>query len=440
MLECFYGPLWSGSDRARVLEVARAAGATDYVYGPAADERTGGRWREPYAADEEALQDLNARAASLGVRTTWRVSPGAPLDPARGVECSSIEDQRLLRERIRDAAALGFSRVLVAFDDVSAALSPADRAAFGHDPHPLAAAHATMLNLAARAAEEHGLSFLVCPMHYWGVTPSAYRRRLADLLHTDVPVCWTGPGVTSRTISARDAADVAEQWARPLWLWDNYPVNDWDGITRSFDNDTAPRRLPLRALRGRDAALAGVLAGYGTNAALDPLVTLPATVTALRWAADPAAYEPDGALAEAAIMLGLDPEAIAVLAELCGAAPVDEAPGAIMALIASTMAAPSRAEHARQDLGQLALALEGLRDDPGFGSWVAAARGQLDAATFALGVLVGEEAHDGRLAASARALRAEPRAVAHGAMTTLVDWVLGMMGAPAPQHPDELDG
>jgi len=51
VLECFYGPLWSPADRAEVVRRAHRHGATAYVYGPSADERTGPDWRQPYGAD-----------------------------------------------------------------------------------------------------------------------------------------------------------------------------------------------------------------------------------------------------------------------------------------------------------------------------------------------------------------------------------------------------
>ena len=50
VMECFYGPLWQPSSRRGIVQAAAAAGATDYIYGPAADEHTGPAWREPYGS------------------------------------------------------------------------------------------------------------------------------------------------------------------------------------------------------------------------------------------------------------------------------------------------------------------------------------------------------------------------------------------------------
>lgn len=437
VLECFYGPLWTPGERAGVLDAAADAGATDYVYGPAADERTGGRWREPYGADAEPLADLVERARARGVRTTWRVSPGAPLQPARGVRFADADDQAVLQARIADAAALGFDRVLVALDDLGATLGAADRAAFGHDPAPVAAAHAHLLNAAAAAASGVGLGFLACPQHYWGVEPSAYRRRLAELLAPGVPVVWTGPGVTSATITVADAARVVEQWGRPVWLWDNHPVNDWDGLQESFTNDTRPRRLPLTPLAGREPGLAGVLAGYGSNAGLDPRLTLPATVAALTWAADPAGYRPEDALADAATRLGLPAVGIRALAAVAGASPVWTPPGDAATLAARALADASAAPAASEAFAGLIDDLAGLRASGGaFAPWADAAAEQLRVAVDALAIMRGEAVDAAGFAEAVQRVRGEGRSIAHGTLLALADHARGLVGAPPPPLPD----
>lgn len=440
VLECFYGPLWTPDERLHLLRHSAAGGATDYVYGPSADPRTGGGWREPYGAASEGIDALLHHADRLDVRVTWRVSPGAPLTPERGMRFADADDQRLLQASITDAARRGFGRVLVAFDDLAAGLSAADRAVFGHDEHPVAAAHAAVLNRSARTAQDAGMAILACPLHYWGSAPSRYRTRLAELLDPDIPVCWTGPTVTSRTITAADAATVAEQWQRPVWLWDNMPVNDWDGIADSFSNDTTPRRLPLVASRGREAGLADIVAGYGTNSALDAHLTVPATLTALSWAADPASYDADAALAHAATQAGLDPDAISALAAVAGATPADGRPGAVGVLVAALLTGSSSAAEAIDQFQGWRAALTPLTDGdaPAFTAWAQRAGRHLEAAIHGLQVLSGQRQDDGSLARLTRTVRDEPFSVAHHSVALLLDWIQGVMGAPDPAaHPDD---
>lgn len=444
VLECFYGPLWTPEARAAVIRRAHGHGATAYVYGPSADERTGPDWREPYGDDGAHLAELIALTRELGMTATWRVSPGAPLRRDRAMSLADRDELALLLDRVTDLARLGFGRVIVAFDDIDAKLDPGTQAAFAADPHPMAAAQAGVLNAVHDRLAELGTELLVCPTHYWGVEASRYRLRLGELLHPELAACWTGPTVISPTISAAQVRAVAEQLQRPIWLWDNYPVNDWDGAELAFSNMMTPRRLPLAPLRGRDHELADVLAGYGANSALHALAGLPALCTALEWARDPQGYDPERAFVQALDETG-QRRALQALAGLAGPSVLAEDPGVLATACWAALRNPDPADlvSLQHLLSQSAAAIETLSGplEVELRHWREALRIVLPAASAAARILIatrgGEPATNEDITLLRGAVGSWPRlSIASGALFALADHALGTAGAGTPSWPD----
>ena len=324
--ECFYGERWTPEDRIFVMRAAAGYGANAYVYGPSADRRTGGLWREPYSGTERRVMEEFAReCVASGVEPIWRISPAAPLEPEKAITISDAEEMELLIAKIRHMIDLGFSRILIAFDDLTAGLDAVTAATFAGSPHPLAAAHASVLRAVGEAVGHERL--IACPLHYWGIEPSPYREEFGRGFPAEVPVCWTGPSVISDSICAPDARRVADEVGHPVLVWDNYPVNDWDmdGISAlplharpGLDNLVVPRRLPLAPSTGRDPGLSDVVIGIGTNMALDPYAGLPAALTVFDFAWEGESYRPEDSWRAAVVSLGIDVDALATLADSAG--------------------------------------------------------------------------------------------------------------------------
>ncbi|MGM7678661.1 beta-N-acetylglucosaminidase domain-containing protein [Microbacterium sp. A94] len=324
VLECFYGRLWTAQERASVVAGAARRGANAYVFGPSADRGNGGGWREPYAGHVRAdLQALTADLRSRGMVGIWRVSPGAPVEESAGMRLGDAAELSLLLAKVQDVRDIGFEKVLIAFDDLTDGLR--GDAAAAATRHPLAEAHAAIVNAVARANGADRV--IACPTHYWDTAPSRYRTDLAALLEPGVEICWTGPEVISPAVTASEVREVRAQLGRDIWLWDNYPVNDWDldGVTGSIfaqisgvDNLVAPRRLALAALDGRDPGMVDDLAAYGVNAAINPLMGAIPVQTAMDWAWQGASYDPVTSWRSVVEDEGVDAGALAVLADAAG--------------------------------------------------------------------------------------------------------------------------
>lgn len=323
-LECFYGRMWTHDERLEMLRAATRLRLNTYVYGPAADQRTGAQWREAY--DPYSLQhfaELARAGAAGGIDVVWRVSPSAPLDASKGIVLSDERELQTMTRRLSELRETGISTFLVAFDDISG--GPAHEQGHRHvraEPHPLATAQGRLAGAVAAHLATLDAKLIVCPTEYWGTAASGYRRRLSELLNEGVEICWTGPDVVSASISEPDAASVRQAYGRKLWLWDNYPVNDWDDAVRV--DETPTKRLFLGPLEGRAADVAQHLSAYLVNLCPAPAAALPALASAAAWAWQPVAYQPERVAA--AFWTATDPSgSLSRVADLLSVSPLHPA-------------------------------------------------------------------------------------------------------------------
>lgn len=287
-VEGFYGTPWSHAARLDHLRYAAGIGFNTYVYAPKDDPYHRERWRDPYPSDASGrLAELAAHARELGIRFVFTVSPGLSMRFADDAE------HEALAAKAEQLLAAGVTAFGLLFDDVPPELhDPSDVARFGAGGGGSGAAHGeTCRRFAADFLAPHGITepLLVCPTDYAGVAESDYRAAFARTAPEDVLLAWTGPDIVVGAVSGADIDRATASYGRPLLLWDNFPVNDFD-----------PTRLFLGPLTGREAhgeeaALRGIIA----NPMPQALASRFALSTVAGWAADPAGYRPAGALAAA---------------------------------------------------------------------------------------------------------------------------------------------
>jgi len=110
--------------------------------------------------------------------------------------------------------------------------------------HSLAHAHADLANrlnhwLKARDAESW---LIVCPTFYHNLGEPPYVEELGERTEAGISIMWTGAKVVSRTITHEDAELFKLAIRRKPFVWDNYPVNDYE-----------TSRLLMGPITGRDA-------------------------------------------------------------------------------------------------------------------------------------------------------------------------------------------
>lgn len=260
IIEGFYGPLWSWEERRRVVDVLVPHGYGFYLYAPKADPWLRRRWDEPHpravATEMAAFADF---CRQRGLRFGVGLSPFEVFNDFDDRARKALADKLAFLDRI------GVQDLAILFDDMRS------------DTPDLARRQAEIMHwVQARTGASR---LLICPSYYsddpvldrvFGPRPDAYLETLGQALAPSIEVFWTGEEVCSREFSPGHLQRVAKALGRKPVLWDNYPVNDGDRMSR---------HLHLRAFTGRPAANAAHLAGHAINPALQPTLSIIPAIT-----------------------------------------------------------------------------------------------------------------------------------------------------------------
>ncbi|WP_420036478.1 beta-N-acetylhexosaminidase family protein [Streptomyces sp. cg28] len=256
-IEGFYGAPWSHSDRVDQLAFYGDIKANTYIYTPKDDAYLRAQWRDPYPADKLAdLHELIEQARTHHVDFTYALSPGLSIcysDPA---------DVSALKKKLGTLYDQGARSFYVALDDISYTKwnCDADRATYGAPGRAAAGqAQADLLNAVQHDfidthADATPLQFV--PTEYSDTADSAYKSVLRAQLDPKVIVQWTGTDVVPPSVTLADAEAASEVWGRKVFLWDNYPVNDYGQTTG---------RLLMAPYDKREAGLHKALSGIVLN-------------------------------------------------------------------------------------------------------------------------------------------------------------------------------
>ena len=271
VIEGFYGPPWSHSDRLDMLRFMGRSGLKVYIYAPKNDPYHRTRWREPYPEDaERQLRELVQAADAAGVEFWYAISPGLTITYS-----DSLDYQELLR-KIEQVATLGVEHFGLFVDDVPTELAhAADRAAYG----TLAGAHVALTNRLYTYLAERGHTLALTPTTYtnaWGDLD--YLAEIGAGVAQQVVILWTGPDVASPIITKAQASDWGALLQRKPLLWDNYPVNDY-----------ARWRIFLGPVTGRAGDLAETTLGIIANPMNEAHASMIPLATLAEYARDPAA-------------------------------------------------------------------------------------------------------------------------------------------------------
>lgn len=256
-IEGFYGSPWTHAERMDQLAFYGEVKANTYVYAPKDDPYHRERWREPYPPEElSELGDLVEQARAHHVRFTFALSPGTSIcyaDPA---------DRKALSAKLGAMYDLGIRSFSIPLDDIDYTNwnCPADRDRYGAPGRQAAArAQVELLNQvqAEFVTDRPGVQPLqMVPTEYGDLEDSPYKRWFRANLDQRIEVMWTGTDVVPPSITIEQADQIARLYGRNVFVWDNYPVNDFE---------QSAGRLLLAPYDHREPGLSDHLSGLVSN-------------------------------------------------------------------------------------------------------------------------------------------------------------------------------
>ncbi len=257
VIEGFYGRTWSFETRLAYAGYLADAGLNTCIYCPKGDLYLRSRWQEDWpAAQWGELLQLSTAYRARGIH--W----GVGLSPVELYRNYGGPERARLRRKVERLGELGAPILAILFDDM-----PGDLDA-------LATRQAEIVSDVCQWLPAARL--LVCPTYYsfdpvlerhFGTMPRDYWPQLGRELPPRAEIFWTGNRVCSESIAVADIEQIVRQLARPVILWDNYPVND--GAVRS-------NFLYTSSLPGRSPGLRPLLSGHLCNPMNQGLLSLPA--------------------------------------------------------------------------------------------------------------------------------------------------------------------
>ncbi|MEV6901716.1 beta-N-acetylglucosaminidase domain-containing protein [Amycolatopsis sp. NPDC051372] len=305
-IEGFYGPPWSTADRLRQIAFLGEVKANTYVYSAKDDAYLRAQWRDPYPADELAtLGQLVRSATEHHVDFTYALSPGVSI-------CfSSPDDLAAVKAKLQSVYDLGVRSFSIPFDDISYTKwnCAADQTAFGAPGQAAAGkAQVSLLNaITSGFVETHdgARPLQTVPTEYSDLKDSPYKTELRENLDPSVVVQWTGTDVVPPSVTTDEAQQVSTVYGRKVFLWDNYPVNDYE---------QSAGRLLLAPYAQREAGLSQYLNGIVANPMNQEAASEVAEFGATDFAWNDAGYSPERSWPQAlARLAGGDARATAAL-------------------------------------------------------------------------------------------------------------------------------
>lgn len=280
VIEGFYGTAYTHEFRKELFAFMGQNKMNAYIYAPKDDAKHRARWRELYTGSElKRMTDLIETANVNHVKFIYAISPGGDINLESGYE-ADFEKLMAKCEQIYD---LGCRDFAIFLDDI---------------PTLDAEGHAKLLNdFQTRFVKTHeGMSDLVAiTTEYTDPFLTDYTDRIAPLIHEDIELMWTGPGVVPASITNQSLRNIIHKYGRNVFIWWNYPVND-----------VLVNNLYMGACEGLEPDLYQSITGLVANPMNQGYASMVPLFTTADYLWNPEAYEGEDSLAAACEALAPD--------------------------------------------------------------------------------------------------------------------------------------
>ncbi|MGT2934366.1 protein O-GlcNAcase [Streptococcus castoreus] len=220
IIEGFYGIPWTREERLDCLRFLADKGMNTYMYAPKDDDYQRKNWRDLYPEDWMAyFKDLVQVAKEHQIDFWYMISPGLDFNYTKE------EDYRFLYQKLQQLLDLGVCHFGLLLDDIDYRIVDAVERRFKKTAY--AQAHLITQVYDFLNAQHAAPELVVCPTEYDNQHDSLYLAELSETTPSDIAFFWTGPSTLASQISQVDIETMAAIYKRPIIIWDNIPVNDY---------------------------------------------------------------------------------------------------------------------------------------------------------------------------------------------------------------------
>ena len=273
VIEGFYGTAWTHEYRKDLFAFMGENKMNAYIYAPKDDAKHRAQWRSLYTGVElERMTDLIETANENYVKFIYAISPGGDINLGSGYEA----DFKKLMAKCEQIYELGCRDFAIFLDDI---------------PTLDAEGHAKLLNdFQTRFVETHeGMSDLIAiTTEYTDPFLTSYTDKIAPLIHKDIELMWTGPGVVPDKITNVSLRNIIRKYGRNVLIWWNYPVND-----------VLVNNLYMGACEGLETTLYESITGLTANPMNQGYASMVPLFTTADYLWNPEAYDGEASLTAA---------------------------------------------------------------------------------------------------------------------------------------------
>ena len=273
VIEGFYGTAWTHEYRKDLFAFMGQNKMNAYIYAPKDDAKHRAQWRALYTeAESERMTELIETANENYVKFIYALSPGGDIDLGSGYEA----DFDKLIAKCQQMYDLGVRDFAIFLDDI---------------PTLDAQGHGKLLSdFQTRFVMTHdGVGDLIAiTTEYGDPFLTDYTNQIAPLIHEDVVLMWTGPGVIPESITNKSLQHIIKTYNRNVLIWWNYPVND-----------TLANHLFMGPCVNLEADLYKSITGLTANPMNQGYASMVPLFTTGDYLWNPEAYDPDSSLAAA---------------------------------------------------------------------------------------------------------------------------------------------
>ena len=273
VIEGFYGTAWTNEYRKDLFAFMGQNKMNAYIYAPKDDAKHRAQWRELYTGKELGrMASLINTASKHYVKFVYAISPGGDIDLGAGYEA----DFDKLVAKCQQMYDLGVRDFAIFLDDIPTLDAEGHGKLLSDFQTEFVQTHQGVSDLIA-ITTEYGDPFL-----------TDYTNQIAPLIHKDVVLMWTGPGVIPESITNRSLQHIIKTYDRNVLIWWNYPVND-----------TLANHLFMGPCQGLEGTLYQSIVGLTANPMNQGYASMVPLFTTSDYLWNPEAYDQNASLAAA---------------------------------------------------------------------------------------------------------------------------------------------